>query len=1301
MKRFRPSSLARAVAIAGMVIHASYADDVVKQPDRRELWVPVADLNTVLEDTPRAVLLTREQYEALLRDAKKNLPSTPEPPQRAVLASARYTGTLSGDVVDVQAEFTVNVLSEKWAEVPLRLAALSLGDIKLDGDAVVAGSREGARLIIRGRGEHRITAEFMLPVRKDSGVSSLQLSLPQAAAGLFKLSLPADTQVESSSAVDVKKTTATTTVGVALSSQNDAVLTWRSTGSSQQGAAILFQESSYIYSIDETRIQADLGIVLNAALGSLPASVQIAIPKGATPLQVLGGEVLKWTANGEMLTVDLTPGDRRTTALRVLLEMPSLGQQARDTLPLPLPVVTGVRRAAGKFAVIGSKGVKVKEITAAPGTVQGEGLFDNSIEQDARFVSAWGFAVQPASIKVVVEKIKPQFSADLDTLAEFKREDISVGRTLALNGEEGEIFETSFVMPGGEELLSVRNEDDSEPDWKADGDTIKIRWSDGLGAGQKRVFKIKSRMEPAKWPETDQVSLGDLKIPGAEKINGYIALKADEMFRLETSVAKDLEQRDGRTTPVEGDFAWFRRETFQLQVKVARREAEVQSTLLGYALPMDGALDVHGQLNFNILHSGVRKLRIKVPAESAEQFYFDGAQIAERNRDGDTWTVFLQKETSGNYTLKFHAVIPFDETKANFHVDIPDVSPLDVRQQSGTWAVEANTATEISFKTSGMNELDPLHAPTLADYQPKHHVIGVFGYLGQQHSLKLEGVKHEAAPILTTLADKLDLATVVSTSGAERHQAAFYIRTVGDQFLDVTLPEGSNIWSLTVDNQPMKPVAERPNVVRVQLSATLDRTHPTKVQLLYETRRHEWGASGGYNLVAPRLDARIPVLQSSWRIWLPDGFSYTAFDSNLRATETPQVMPLLFIASRWWKGTSLPGGAPAYTALVVPRSESAAGPVPAFEGLPQRDRNTVQIDMAATNVRNTKYIQDKLNHIIIPKIEFREATVREAIDFLKQKSRDCDTTEPDPARRGVSIVLKLESTLDTANNAPPVISPSEARITLSLTNIPLGEALRYVANLSGLKVKIDPYAVTIAPLSEPTDTLITKEYNIPPSFLNQSPNAIGASSSRMSTQDYFERSGVQFPPGAVATYLASSDKLIIRNTEANLDLVDQIVGTLGVHEPNAPSPGTAQISDGMLSISGLVTGSAGIDFKAKKASGLLPMKIDLDRAGREFSFDGLYAAENVKFHYVDWWSEARRGWIWWVAGGIAFFALGRSPWRKLVWGILALTFFPLCVAQSLTGMCNALLAGWLAGFLIHQISTRLVFRTRVVEAGTV
>ena len=92
----------------------------------------------------------------------------------------------------------------------------------------------------------------------------------------------------------------------------------------------------------------------------------------------------------------------------------------------------------------------------------------------------------------------------------------------------------------------------------------------------------------------------------------------------------------------------------------------------------------------------------------------------------------------------------------------------------------------------------------------------------------------------------------------------------------------------------------------------------------------------------------------------------------------------------------------------------------------------------------------------------------------------------------------------------------------------------------------------------------------------------------------------------------------------------------------------------------------------------------------------------MSFHYVDWWSQVRRGWVWWLAGGVAFFAMaGLGAWRRLVWGALLLTFIPICVAQSLTGMCNALLVGWFAGFIIQQIAMRLVFRRRIVEVAAV
>ena len=183
---------------------------------------------------------------------------------------------------------------------------------------------------------------------------------------------------------------------------------------------------------------------------------------------------------------------------------------------------------------------------------------------------------------------------------------------------------------------------------------------------------------------------------------------------------------------------------------------------------------------------------------------------------------------------------------------------------------------------------------------------------------------------------------------------------------------------------------------------------------------------------------------------------------------------------------------------------------------------------AGRNVVGTALVSRKLNSIIIPHIEFRDATIREAIEVLREQAAENDTGPE--GQKGVNIVLRLvplgqiappsmpvqvpalpEGTASPtpAGGAPPltsaqvpaggaapgqpgapgavpVVAPvsgaAGARITVTLDNIPLGEALRYIANQAGLKVKVEPYAVAIIPLSEQSNDLITKRYHVPPEF---------------------------------------------------------------------------------------------------------------------------------------------------------------------------------------------------------------------------
>jgi general secretion pathway protein D len=214
--------------------------------------------------------------------------------------------------------------------------------------------------------------------------------------------------------------------------------------------------------------------------------------------------------------------------------------------------------------------------------------------------------------------------------------------------------------------------------------------------------------------------------------------------------------------------------------------------------------------------------------------------------------------------------------------------------------------------------------------------------------------------------------------------------------------------------------------------------------------------------------------------------------------------------------------------------------------------------------RGTELMVARLNRIIIPRVDFRDATVRQAVTFLQQRSRDLDTTESAPDQRGVNIFLKLPPpgtavappVGDFDDSAPAPVPSADNRITLNLNNVPLYEALRYVATLAGLKVKVEPFAVSLVPLSEPTDTLEQRDFRVPPGFITGGGTADDMSvgpgrqsvdgsaprlAARQNARDFLESQGVEFPPGASATFNPGSSRLVVRNTAPNIDLIESLV----------------------------------------------------------------------------------------------------------------------------------------------------------------
>jgi hypothetical protein len=105
-----------------------------------------------------------------------------------------------------------------------------------------------------------------------------------------------------------------------------------------------------------------------------------------------------------------------------------------------------------------------------------------------------------------------------------------------------------------------------------------------------------------------------------------------------------------------------------------------------------------------------------------------------------------------------------------------------------------------------------------------------------------------------------------------------------------------------------------------------------------------------------------------------------------------------------------------------------------------------QIETAEKKNPGTVSTEGEYKGIIIPKIEFKEATFGAALDFMKKK-----VTELTGGKKSVNFVLQISP---EQQNTP---------VSLTLSDIPFTEALRYIAEMNNAKVEYQKFAVVIKP----------------------------------------------------------------------------------------------------------------------------------------------------------------------------------------------------------------------------------------------
>jgi len=195
-------------------------------------------------------------------------------------------------------------------------------------------------------------------------------------------------------------------------------------------------------------------------------------------------------------------------------------------------------------------------------------------------------------------------------------------------------------------------------------------------------------------------------------------------------------------------------------------------------------------------------------------------------------------------------------------------------------------------------------------------------------------------------------------------------------------------------------------------------------------------------------------------------------------------------------------------------------------------------------------IEQRLRQIIVPRVEFNQASIFDVINFLNIRSKELD---PSPQKKGFNFVSKIGP--DTPTND----------VTMSVRDMPMLEVLRYACQLANVKFQIGEFAITIVPLTAETNQLITKEYLVRPDFLARPSNLVTddqqgrqfrrrtrlvelekdvTTASIIDVKQALEDRGVRFDAeGSSVVYNQATGRLTVRNTPQQIEIIDMLIGT--------------------------------------------------------------------------------------------------------------------------------------------------------------
>jgi hypothetical protein len=860
-------------------------------------------------------------------------------PAAYALAGARYEATLAEqDSLLLSGAIDLDVYGDGPVTIPLALEGGVLTSATLDGKpallrAIVAAGEamlvakavaaespppggSTLALLVEGKGRKRLEVSVRLKLDRRGGWRVATGRVPAALATQLVLHVPAaGTELRLNKLPDrpnYETAKAHETIETTLGAGGALHLEWRAKVAQAQVDRSLTADSTAVLDVREDGMRLHWQLKL-AFRGSQRDSFTLDVPADYLVEKVTGANVRGWQAKQadqrQQLEISLlkTVRDQEEIGLE-LSRRAVLGQEETDEFTAPYVAVTSAVLHHGRLAVRRSPLLDLRTIdstgltrTDAPmSQLAAIASYDES-PLGLRPYQAFQFIHTPFSLRLTATRIESSTSAEVQSLLRVTEREPTLETHVRFQVADRPLHQVRLALPASFELDRVVAPGVYQ--WAVTDQEQGRVLSMHLASGQQGTFSIIVSGRLTGLDDDGQMPLPTIAVLDVVRQQGQVVVQADPAYDV-----RAVNLQNAENILLAATHAWLHAEQRGLaRLAIGYRQADYSGTLIVVPRkPQVRVLAISNikvtsrtieetiLLDFTIREAGIREVSFILP-QGLENARISAPLIRQKS----TAPIAGAADAQIRVRLEFQ-----DEVMGQLRVLVENDRLLTAEPQSAPIpSVETGVTTDryVTLESAGSDEvvigqsagLDPISR----QQSQWRTLTGLLGSgLTQAYVVRdsaasprlLYQTKDRAA--VQTVGARIGLAEtllLVDASGAYRGAVDYQVENTTEQFLDVRLPAGAQLWTARVAGEAVKPVERSgaaPGVVSIPLIKTAVGDQDYQLALKYGGRLPRLALWRQVDFPLLRT-VNINVELSQVRLRLPETHHWIDFDGTMRRVE--------------------------------------------------------------------------------------------------------------------------------------------------------------------------------------------------------------------------------------------------------------------------------------------------------------------------------------------------------------------------------------------------------------------------------